>query len=189
MADCRPQDKGTREVISDQIPPPLQLFYCLLESSDSINKPVQRKTCTPHWIVLKHKLIQPEPQCTPEHFRASVFLLVGGVCDKVGWGQCWWFLWHECEWSTSDYQVTRAGLGLCAWTRVCMRAPPLSSPDATPLWLCPVGWAVLSSTASHHLSGICSSGLSCICRIAHSLRRTQHHKKQTVSWLTCCRSH
>lgn len=122
------------------------------------------------------------------------FRALSHVSDSAGSGLCLWFLWHEHKLSASDYPVTRAGLGMCAWTSVCMRAPPLSSPDATPLCFCPAVWEVLRSTASHHLSGFGSSGWSCTCKIAqkYTFRWTQQQRKQQaddLGWLTCCRSH
>lgn len=69
---------------------------------------------------------------------------------------------------------------MCACVRLCMRAAPLSSPDATPVCLCPEVREDLSSTASHHLSGFCSSGLSCICKNAQTCIRInlqEHNSK------------
>lgn len=120
------------------------------------------------YVVLNYAEIQTNSENVPWTFWGFSALLSSHVSDKVRSGSCLWFLWHECKLSTSDYQVTQTSLGMCAWTKVCMRTPPLSSPDATPLWLCLAVWEDLSSTASHHLSGFCSSGLYCICKIAQT---------------------
>lgn len=116
---------------------------------------------------------------------------------------CFWVMWgmmlgqHStcdfCDMNVSQAQVTQTCLDMCACMRLCMRAAPLSSPDATPVCLCPEVWEDLSSTASHHLSGFCSSGLSCTCKNAQTwihihFQEVNSKSNRLFRRPTCCRS-
>lgn len=87
--------------------------------------------------MLKHKQIQT---CkTSNHsvlrtFRAASALLLSNVrLMRLGQRSTCDF----CDMNVSQARVTQTCLGMCACVRLCMRAAPLSSPDATPVCLCP----------------------------------------------------